>query len=330
MKRCAALLPVVMVSLTLLGGVAGGTKPVRVLFVTDLLKPATKHDFRGIAYLGFLRAVKDFGIQGRVVQIDPYQEATQKLSAFARQDYDLIYTGTLLPDDVDAVARKFPQTKFLYPFKFQLLQHRPKNVEGLDVRDGEAAYLAGYLAGKVESQRPTKHVISSVGGYSVQPVTVLIAGFEAGARKADPRVKTLRGYANDWIAAPKCKAVASSQIIAGSGVVFDAAGECGLGALEAAKEKGVWGVGVDVDQSFLGPHILTSEVSEIDVIVYSALRSLVRGTFKTGGNTVWDLANGGVGLGKISPKVPRAFLRELAGIRAQIVAGKIKVPTALR
>jgi basic membrane protein A and related proteins len=329
MKRFALLLSVAVASLVLLGGAVGGTKPVRVLFVTDLLRPATKHDFRGIAYLGFLRAVKDFGIQGRVVQIDPYQQAAQKLSAFARQNYDLIYTGTLLPDDVDAVARKFPQTKFLYPFEFQFLRHRPKNVEGFDVRDGEAAYLAGYLAGKVESLRPGKHVISSVGGWPVQPVNALIAGFEAGARKADATIKTVRGYSNDWIAAPKCKAVALSQIVAGSGIVFDVAGACGLGALEAAKDKGVWGVGVDVDQSFLGPHILTSEVSQIDVIVYSELRAFVRGTLKTGGNSLWDLANGGVGLGKISPKVPRRFVRELRAIQAEIVAGKIKVPTAL-
>jgi len=330
MKRCTAPLAVALLSLALLGGAAGGTRPLRVLFVTDLLKPATKHDLRGIAYLGFLRAVKDFGLQGRVVQINPYQHAAPKLAAFARQHYDLIFTGTLVPEDVDAVALKFPTTRFLYPFPIELLKHRPKNVQGFDIRDGEGAYLAGYLAGKMEHRRPGKDVVSSVGGYNVEPVNGLIAGFEAGVRMADPGVTTLHGYANDFIAAAKCKTVALSQISAGSGVVFDVAGACGLGALEAAKERGVWGIGVDVDQSFLGPHILTSEVSEIDVIVYSALRSLVRGNFRTGGNTVWDLANGGVGLGKISPEVPRRVLRQLEGIRAQIVAGRIKVPSALR
>ncbi len=330
MKRHAALVIVTLLSLALLGGAAGGTRPVRVLFVTELLKPATKHDLRGIAYLGFLRAVSDFGLQGRVVQINPYQNAAPKLAAFARQGYDLIYTGTLVPEDVDAVAVRFPQTKFLYPFQIQFLKHRPKNVQGVDLHDYEGSYLAGFLAGKMERLRPGGHVVSSVGGYNVEPVDALIAGFEAGARKADRGITTLHGFANDFIAPQKCKAVALNQLSAGAGVVFDVAGACGLGALEAAKERGAWGVGVDVDQSFLGPQILTSEVTQFDVIVYSALRSLARGTFKTGGNTVWDLANGGVGLGRISPKVPRAFLRELAGIRAQIVSGKIKVPTRLR
>jgi hypothetical protein len=48
----------------------------------------------------------------------------------------------------------------------------------------------------------------------------------------------------------------------------------------------------------------------------------------TGGELVFDLRNGGVGLGKISPKVPRAYLRQLDTIRRRIVAGSIKVPRA--
>jgi len=50
--------------------------------------------------------------------------------------------------------------------------------------------------------------------------------------------------------------VALSQIAKGSRVVFQVAGVCGLGALEAASEHGIWGIGVDVDQSHLGQHIL--------------------------------------------------------------------------
>ena len=314
------------------GDAAGSTTPPRVLFVTDLLKPATKHDLRGVAYLGFLRAVKDFKLDGRVVQINPYpfQTARQKLASFARQNYDLVYTGALAPETVEPVAREFPKTKFLFPFPIEYFPHKPKNVQGVDFHDWEASYLAGYLAALMEQRRPGKNVISSVGGFRVDPVTRMMAAYEAGARKADPRIRTLRGFANDFTAPAKCKAVAEQQIGAGSGVVFNVAGACGLGALEAAKEKRVWGVGVDVDQSFLGRHILTSEVSNIDRSVYSELQSLARGKFTTGRNTVWDLRNGGVGLGAVSPQVPRSVLRQVEKIRAQIAAGKIRVPTTLR
>ena len=63
--------------------------------------------------------------------------------------------------------------------------------------------------------------------------------------------------------------------------------------------------------------------------IYKSVRALARGKLRTGSTAVWDLRNGGVGLGKISPSVPLAFRREIDRIRAQIIAGKIAVPSAL-
>ena len=137
---------------------------------------------------------------------------------------------------------------------------------------------------------------------------------------------TLTGYSQDFANPAKCRTVALSQIARGSGVVFNVAGACGLGTLEAAKEENLWGIGVDIDQSYLGRHILTSAVINWDKPVVDAIRRLVQGTFTTGGNTVYDLGNGGVGLGKISLSVPRSFLRRLDEIQRQIAIGAIKVP----
>ena len=129
-------------------------------------------------------------------------------------------------------------------------------------------------------------------------------------------------------AAPR---VALAQIARGSGAVFQVAGGCGLGALDAAKEKHVWGIGVDYDQSALGPHMLTSVLKRMDIAAYEAIRTLVDGTFRAGGTTVYDLANGGVGLGKISARVPPSFLGRVERIRRAIIAGKIgPIPTKVR
>jgi basic membrane protein A len=105
---------------------------------------------------------------------------------------------------------------------------------------------------------------------------------------------------------------------------------CGPGTLQAAKEKGVWAIGVDVDESFRGPHVLTSAIRRGDVWIYKTVESLVDGKLKAGGTVFWDLENDGVDLGKISPKVPRAFIRQVERIRARIEAGKIKVPDRLK
>ena len=137
------------------------------------------------------------------------------------------------------------------------------------------------------------------------------------------------GYSQDFIDPAKCKQVAENQIDAGSQVVFGVAGPCGLGALDAAKERGRWAVGVDVDQSYLGPHILTSAVKRVDTGIFLAVKGAKSGTgFKGGGNLVFNLKNGGVALGKFSKKakLKKAWIAQIAVLKRQIISGKIKPP----
>ena len=126
-----------------------------------------------------------------------------------------------------------------------------------------------------------------MGGQKQPPVDRFIAGYQAGAKAADPGITTLNGYSQDFSDLAKCKQIALNQIEQGAGVIFQVAGGCGLGALDAAKEKGVWGIGVDADQSFLGPHILTSAVKRVDTAVFDAIKLVVDGKFKGGKHRLW-------------------------------------------
>ena len=83
------------------------------------------------------------------------------------------------------------------------------------------------------------------------------------------------------------------------------AGGCGLGALDAASQEGVWGIGVDADQAFLGEHVLTSALKRVDQAVFETIQAVVDGTFAGGGVTRLRLAEDGVGLGEFSPNVPQ-------------------------
>ena len=141
----------------------------------------------------------------------------------------------------------------------------------------------------------------------------------------------LIGYSGQFppSAAPKCKEIALNQIARGSQAVFQVAGGCGLGALDAAKQKKAWGIGVDADQYYLGPHILTSGVKRVDTAVYAAFRASKNGTLKTGGDLVFNLKNGGQDVGRISPKVPKAFITAMNAQKALIIKGKIKPPSVL-
>jgi basic membrane protein A and related proteins len=157
-------------------------------------------------------------------------------------------------------------------------------------------------------------------------VNDFIVGFRAGARSADPGIEVLTGYSDDFLDANKCEAIARSQIARGAGTVFNVAGLCGLGTLRAAKDAGVWGIGVDTDQSFLGAHILTSVLKNYDAAFLELMRQVRSGRIRTDRTTVLTLRQGGAGLGRVSPKVPASLRAELVRLRQRIVAGEIATP----
>jgi basic membrane protein A len=112
-------------------------------------------------------------------------------------------------------------------------------------------------------------------------------------------------------------------------VVFQVAGRCGLGTLEAARAGGVWGIGVDTDQAALGPQVLSSALKRFDVAVFETVRAAQRGALAGRRNAVFDLRNGGVGLGRISPEVPAAVVAQVRRVERQIAAGRISIPTEI-
>jgi len=294
--------------------------------------PGIAHPYGHGAYLGIERAARELGVKGRVLTPAPREGYAPSLSLLARQKYDLVIaTGFWAAPAVDSVATRFPGTRFaIIDAPHDALPQRPANVQGLVFREEQAGYLAGYLAALVLTLSPGERVISSIGGHPVPAVERFIAGYQAGARSADPRVTILNSYTDDFVDRLKGRSVALSQIAKGSRVVFQVASECGIGALEAAQEHGVWGIGVDVDQSNLGRHILTSAVKRLDVAVFDTIEELVRGTLETGRTSHFSLRNGGVGLGAISPEVPASLVAEIEKIRAEMVAGTVAIANPVR
>jgi basic membrane protein A and related proteins len=312
-------------------GTTTASKQIRVGLVTDI-NQLNDRGFNHLAYMGLLRAEKELGIQGRVFQSNSAQDYIPNLARFAQQGYDLVVSvGFAQADAVATVAKRFPKTHFaIIDVDATSLAGKPQNVLGLLFREQEVGYLAGYLAGLVEKQKPGPDVTGSVGGMKEPPVDRFIAGYQAGAKKADPGIKLLNGYSHDWVALDKCKEVALGQIGSGSTIEFQVAGGCGLGALDAAKEKHVWGIGVDADQSFLGPHVLTSATKHVDQAVFLTIKDVIAGKFRGGRNAIFGLKDNGVGLGKISPKVPKADVAAVEKIRNEIASGKLSgIPTTV-
>ena len=310
---------------------AAAAKTLKVGLVADQGE-LNDHGFNQLAYEGLKRAEHDLGIKGRVVESASPAEYIPNMVALARQGYDLIIgVGFAQGDAIAAAAKRFPDTRFaIVDVDQRDLKGKPKNAVGLLFKEQQVGYIVGYLGALSEKRRGGK-AISAVGGFKQPPVDRYIAGYKAGAQKAVPGIKVNWAYSQDWDNQAKCKELALSQIAHGSGVVFQVAGGCGLGALDAAREKGVWGIGVDADQSFLGPSVLTSALKGVDAAVFLTIKSLQNGTFKGGRNSVFGLEQDGVGLGKVSPRANKADVRATVEIEKQIISGAIKnIPTVLK
>ncbi len=287
--------------------------------------------FNHLAYVGLLNAEKH-GIKGRVIQSKSGSDYIPNLKACVASGAGItIGVGFLMTDAMDAIAQSYPSSKFaIVDVDVTGMKGKPKNVAGLLFKEQEAGYLVGYAAGLyVKATGGTG--VGSVGGLKIPPVDRYIAGYQFGAKKADPGIKVFNDYSNDFVKQAICKEKALNQIAQGSTVEFQVAGQCGLGVLDAAKEKKVFGIGVDADQAYLGTQVMTSALKKVDVAVYSAISKAKAGTLAGGRNAVFNAKVNGVGYGKWSPKVSAKIKSAVAAQFVLLKAGKIKgIPAAVK
>ena len=303
-------------------------KAIKIAMVTDI-GGLNDRGFNALAYKGLKQAKAELGADIRVLTSKSNADYVPNLSSLARQKYDLVIAvGFLMGDATAKVAKSFPNVKFaIVDFPAGALKGKPQNVHGLLFKENEAGYLAGSMAGLYVKKKGGKQVVSAVGGQKVPAVDSYAAGYAAGAKKANPGVKSIFAYSQDFVDQAKCKEIALNQIGQGSQVVFAVAGQCGLGALDAAKEKNAQGIGVDADQSYVNPNVMTSALKKVDVAAFDTAKDLQAGTFKGGTDTVFDIKSGAVGLGKVNA-AGQPFEADVKKIQDQIVSGEITdIPT---
>jgi basic membrane protein A len=290
--------------------------------------------FNQLANEGRIAIGKELGIQTRVYQTKKEAERIPNALAASRAGYNLIFgVGFLNYSAINAVAPRYPKLMYAgIDQPYALYSKKPKNAAGVQFAEHEAGYLVGYLAGLQVKSQGGRQIISAVGANNVPAIVKFISGYIQGAKKANPRVTVLANYANDptFSDQAKCKETALAQIQKGTRAIFQVAGGCGLGALSAAKQAKIWGIGVDADQLYLGRHMLTSALKRVDTAVEDITRLASEGKFKPRTDYQFNLKNNGVALGSVNPRVKKAFVARTNAIAKQIGAGKIKVRPILK
>jgi basic membrane protein A and related proteins len=307
----------------------GRAQATSVCLVTDIGGLNDK-GFNHLAYVGLQQAQSKLGVTGRVIESHSGGDYIPNLLSCVQGGADLtIAVGFLMEDSLNTVATHFPNSRFaIIDGSYTDLAGKPANTRGIIFREQEAGYLVGWLAIQELKVQKRKPVIGAVGGIEVPAVDKYIAGYIAGAKAANPKAKVLYGFSQSFTDQAKCKEVALNQIAQGSQAEFGVAGQCGLGALDAAKEHNDWGIGVDADQLYLGPHMLTSAVKRVDTGVFRTIKYVVDGNFHGFGNTTFSVRAGGVTIGSVSPKVPKSILAQEKVLEKKLATGKVKgIPT---
>lgn len=316
--------------------VTSGEGALRVGLVLDIGGLGDK-SFNDGAYDG-LKAARD-QLKARISLIEPGDGSDREsaLRLLAAQGHPLVLgVGFMFTDDLNRVSAAYPAVKFAgidYSVAFDAAGQPispPHNVLALKFKEEEGSFLVGAAAGLVSQSR----VVGFVGGMDIPLIHKFEAGYRAGVLAVCASCQVLSAYAGVTPTAfkdpAKGKELALSQNDRGADVIFHASGSTGLGVFEAVRERKILAIGVDADQQAEAPgFILTSMVKRVDRAVLEASRAVAEGQFEGGIKTL-GLAEGGVDYvwdahnqRWLTPQI-RAKLEEL---RAELVAGKIQVPT---
>jgi basic membrane protein A len=351
MKKLYAVLSVLILASFALAacGPAATPEAFRVGFVTDTGGIDDK-SFNTTQWNGILRAIEELGIEAQYIQSDEATQYEPNITEFASQGYDLtIASGFFLGGDLAKVAALYPDSSFsivdyTYPDPFSVPEgtvgHTEciPNVQGQIFKTDQAAFLAGYLAaGMTQTGK-----IGYFGGAKIPTVTIFGVGFQTGMEHYNEVHGTnveLIGWDNatgeglftgDFMDLTKGKEATESLFDEGADIFIPVGGLIGSPGFDVARERGGWGIWVDVDGYNLLPEardvLLTSVMKNMDNSVFDVIKGAKEGNFDGCGVYIGSLENGGVGIAPyhdLEGSVPGTLKQEIIELTQKIISGEI-------
>ncbi|MGH3147725.1 MAG: BMP family lipoprotein, partial [Rubrobacter sp.] len=257
------------------GGESAGGAQVRPALVLDI-GGLGDQSFNDSAYAGLQRAKKDLDVQTETLESQAATDYVNNITQLADSGYDPVFAvGFLMTDAVNEIAPQYPDIDFAIVDSIV----EPKNAVSLVFREQEGSYLAGVVAGlmtqeKTDYTNPDDKVVGFLGGQESDLIAKFQAGYEAGVESVCPDCEVLVQYAGTtpeaFVDPARGKEISLQQINEGADIIYHASGGTGAGLFDAAKDKGIFAIGVDSDQAKLVPDapILTSVVKRVDNAVY--------------------------------------------------------------
>ncbi len=291
--------------------------------------------FNDISFAGVQRAKDELGVDFDYVEPTAIAEYEGYQRDFAMSgEYEIIIcVGFDQADALTLISTEYPDQDFAI---VDMPVFTP-NVASLLFGANEASFLVGVVAGMVTETGK----VGFVGGMDDPLIWDFFEGYEAGALWVNPDVEVMTPvFVGSWADPTKGKELAIGLIELGADAMYAAGGKSGLGALDAAHERGITGFGVDSCQCYLYPEIIASMSKRVDNAVYEMILSSLLGTFE-GGIHAGGLAERWTGLCRLPEEenlwevtydfehdpLPEGVIEKVKEARDLIIAGEITVPT---
>ncbi|KKM08874.1 membrane protein [Clostridiales bacterium PH28_bin88] len=324
---------------------AAGTAGFKVGMVTDAGTIDDKSFNQG-TWEGVVKAGKDFGLETRYLKPNGTTEADyiKEIGNLYDAGFRMIVTpGFKFETAIYQAQAKYPDAKFV------LIDGTPHAgdwnpvVKDNTVSIFFAEHESGFLAGVATALQLQEGQVGFIGGMEIPPVQKFNWGFQQGVQYANDNFGTKVGMkAENVVYQGSFDNVAAGQQLAaqmydkGVKAIFAAAGGVGVGAINEAKSRakagrGVWIIGVDVDQFSEGIYegdksiILTSAMKRIDQAAYDMVKAEKEGNFPGGETLVFSAANNGIGIPAKNPNLSDAVQQKVADVFKDLQAGKITV-----
>ncbi|MCU0573721.1 MAG: BMP family ABC transporter substrate-binding protein [Syntrophobacteraceae bacterium] len=302
-----------------------GAAPLKVVVLTDAAGLGDK-GFNDVCWSGVQRARADFGIEAHFIQSREQADYAANIQLAARHGDVIVTLGYLFEDALRRVVPSHPRKRFIH-------------IEGVVVGDNIACYdfrseEGGFLAGLVAGLHTRARKVAVVAGMEIPPVEAYVSGFRAGIRTAElhrgDAIQVIVVFAGSFNDPVKGKSLAQAAIDQGADVIFRAAGNTGVGVLEAVKGAGnVALIAEDLDQDDEIPgRVLTSTLKRMDVAVYEAMRSIVEDRFRAGHRWL-GAADGAMDITEMKHSralFDAADLQRIQKARELLKKGALKVP----
>jgi basic membrane protein A len=320
MKARLIVAAVLCAALATAGGVIASTAADSKPIGLALDGPKNDHSFRQAHFIGLTLAAKKYHLKASVVDnlTDP-QSQLDGIRNLAQDNGLVIGGGAEFAKSIDVVAREQPDVQFVVSAG---VPKPAKNAHFVLTDWTGPGYVAGYLAAKFSKTGK----VGFVGGALIPPTIQGRAGFTAGAKAANPKIKVATVIVGSFIDPAKAKAAAAAQIASGTDVLYAFLDSGFAGLLKAISESGkdIKTVGVILPQCAVSPTVIADTLSNIPQLVVNTVRDYKAGKLT---NKVYGIEDPSVQSVAMCPKYSSAKYKALIkSLAAKIGSGKIKLP----